>query len=517
MSMDLNKIEFTKEFNSAFDILEKSSQNVFITGRAGTGKSTFLSFFVENTEKDIVVLAPTGVAALNVSGQTIHSFFGFKPGVTLSEAKQIALNKKKTKLFKELDSIIIDEISMTRADLLDCVNVFLQTVLNSKKPFGGKQVIFIGDLYQLAPVVKGEEKEVMRKNYNSPYFFDAKVMNSLNLRFFEFTKIFRQNEKKFIELLNKIRNRTVTKRDVFEINKRFKPEIENDKGFIYLTCTNKLAEEINAAKLEKLSGKLTAFNGLIQGDFSLKSLPADQALMLKKGAQVMFLVNDSQGRWVNGSLGVIEKIFGEKVQVILKNKKTVRVSPYSWEIFKFYYNSKINSISKEIIGSFTQLPLRLAWAVTIHKGQGKTFDKVIIDIGRGAFAYGQMYVALSRCTSFNGIILKKKLKESDIWMDWKVVKFLTGFQYAQAQKKLSNKEKEEILKQAIKEKNNLEIVYLKPNDTKSKRIIRPLNIGLKEYMGYEFKGLEAHCYFKNDSRIFKIERILEINPVSTIV
>lgn len=339
-------------------------------------------------------------------------------------------------------------------------------------------------------------------------------MHSLDLMFFEFTRIFRQKEKEFIELLNKIRNKTADELDLHKINRRFKEKIEDDKGFIHLTGTNKLAECINTRKLNELPGKTIFFKGLIEGNFSVNSLPTEKILPLKKGARVMFLVNDSSGRWVNGSLGTVKSILGEKAEVILDNQNSVWVLPYTWEIFKYSFDAKLNDISKEVIGSFTQFPLRLAWAVTIHKGQGKTFDKIIIDIGRGAFAFGQTYVALSRCTSLNGIILKKKLRFSDIWLDWRVVKFLTNFQYSQAQKKLSYKEKKGIIENAIKNKEKLKIVYLKSNDEKSNRIIKPLNIGRMEFHGYEFEGVKAHCFSRNKKRTFKIERILEINPFS---
>ena len=502
------EIEFNEYFKTAFELIE-AGKNVFVTGRAGTGKSTFLTYFVTHTKNRAVVMAPTGVAAVNVQGQTIHSFFALAPGVTVSEARKEALNRKKTDLFEKVDVFVIDEVSMVRADLMDCIDIFLQTALKSKLAFGGKQVVFIGDLYQLPPVVKGEQKKAFGHQYASQYFFDSLVMKNLELTLVEFEKIYRQSDQKFIGMLNRIRNKTIDDSDLKKLNERTE-NIEQDDGFIHLVTTNKMAEEINAKKLSKIKEKEHKFRGLIEGNFSFDSLPTELLLKLKVGAQVMFVANDSWKKWVNGTIGTITKISGKNVKVQLASGKEVNVKPHAWEIFKYKYNQTAREIEKETVGAFTQLPLRLAWAITIHKSQGKTFDKVIIDIGKGTFTHGQMYVALSRCTTLNGMKIKTPIRKNDIWLDWKIVNFLTKYQYAQSEKTFSLADKKMLILQAIKNKQDLEIVYLKPNDKKSKRTITPIDLKQMEYAGRQFEGLEAYCHSKKDNRNFKIDRILEM-------
>ena len=513
-SANLENIELNEKFLHALNLMEKTQKDIFITGKAGTGKSTLLHYFKNTTKKKIAVLAPTGVAALNVGGQTIHSFFNFQPDITLKSIKYISDNK----VYRLIDTIIIDEISMVRADLLDYVDKFLR--LNGKnldEPFGGVQMIFIGDLYQLPPIIRGKEKEIFNTHYKSQYFFDSKVFENIDLEFIELEKIYRQKDKRFIELLNGVRNRTFTEEDIEELNKRVNADFETPKDdfYINLTTTNELSNSINEKELSKIKGKLFEFKGEIKGKFDKNSLPTELNLKIKIGSQIMLLNNDSGHRWVNGTVGKvidIEENKGEKMLILeLFNGKKVKVSKHTWDIYKLYYNNEIKSLDSETIGSFTQYPIRLAWAVTIHKGQGKTFDNVIIDIGRGAFAYGQVYVALSRCTSLNGIILKKPIKKEHILMDWKVVNFLTKYQYNLSDKKYPLKNKIEIIKNAIKNKSKLEIVYLKTNDTKTKRIIFPIKVGKMEYQGKEYLGVEAYCHLREDDRVFRVDRILEIN------
>ena len=514
---NLKDIELNEKFLHALNLMEKSRKNVFITGKAGTGKSTLLHYFKNTTKKKIAVLAPTGVAALNVGGQTIHSFFRFQPDITLKSVKYIYDNN----VYKLIDTIIIDEISMVRSDLLDCVDRFLRlNRKNSDEPFGGVQMIFIGDLYQLPPIIKDKEKEIFQKHYKSQYFFDSKVFGNIDLEFIELEKIYRQKDKKFIELLNAVRNRTIIEEDIGELNKRVDADFEapNDNFYITLTTTNELSNEINEKELSKLKGKIFEFKGEIKGKFDKNSLPTELNLKIKIGSQVMLLNNDSGHRWVNGTIGKVidleEDNKKEKLIILeLSNGKKVRVSKHTWDIYRMYYNNEIKSLDSETIGSFTQYPLRLAWAVTIHKGQGKTFDNVIIDIGHGAFAYGQVYVALSRCASLDGIILKKPIRKNHILMDWKIVDFLTKYQYGLSDKKYPLKNKIEIIKNAIKNKLRLEIVYLKPSDTKTKRIIFPKRIENMEYQGKKYLGVEAYCNLREGDRVFRVDRILEINEV----
>jgi ATP-dependent exoDNAse (exonuclease V) alpha subunit len=498
--------------------MENSDRHVFITGKAGTGKSTLLDYFRQTTDKEVVVLAPTGVAALNIQGQTIHSFFNFKPNITPEKVRKVS--GLDGHIYKEFDTIIIDEISMVRADLLDCVEKFLR--LNGpkrKKWFGGIQMIFIGDLYQLPPVVTSSEKEIFSHRYSSPYFFSAQIFreSTFDMEFIELEKVYRQTEPDFIALLNSIRNRSCTDEDIEKLNGNYlKDFVPPDDGFcITLTSTNDLATDRNLEKLDALPGKVLEFAGSLSGEFDYSSFPADQTLQIKPGAQVMLVNNDKYGRWVNGSIGRVagvEKAEEGEIQILvsLQDGTVVEVTQNTWELFKYEYDRSTKKISTRKTGSFTQYPIRLAWAVTIHKSQGKTFDRVVIDIGRGAFAHGQVYVALSRCTNFAGITLTKPITKSHIRMDWRVAQFLAAFQYKKADERMNYEERKRIIEDAIKRNTDLQIIYLKPDDKKSQRTIKPLSIEDMEYKGKVFEGLRAYCYLRNTDRTFRIDRILEI-------
>lgn len=523
-SLDLNP-----EFKQALAIMENTNRNVFVTGRAGTGKSTLLSYFRAHTKKKIVVLAPTGVAALNVNGQTVHSFFGFKPDITLSKVKKLGKEgNKKAEVYKKLDAIVIDEISMVRADLLDCVEKFMR--LNGKNPrlpFGGAQMIFIGDLYQLPPVVSSRDREAFAfAQYESPYFFSSKVFApgalfeaGLPMDFVELEKVYRQTDDRFISLLNSIRNNSAEERHIKALNERFDASFEAPIGdfYIYLTSTNDAARVVNEQKLTELKEKEHVFTAQINGKFDFGSYPTDERLLIKAGAQVMMLNNDSAGRWVNGTVGRVVNIkkgdWGKIIEVEMADGEIEEVNPHEWDIFNYQFNKTSGQIETSAVGTFTQYPLRLAWAITIHKSQGKTFNKVIVDVGRGTFAHGQMYVALSRCTSLNGLVLKRKLEKRHIWMDWKVVKFLTRYQYGISNKLCSLENKIEIINRAIKENKPLKIVYLKSNDVKSRREIVPKIIGEQNYKGKTFLGVIAFCLTRQEDRVFRVDRILEIGDV----
>lgn len=514
-------LEFTPEFQRTLDLLENTNKSVFITGRAGTGKSTLLDYFRNNTRKNVVVLAPTGVAALNVRGQTLHSFFAFRPDITLDRVKK--LSEIKRVLIKNLEAMIIDEISMVRADLLDCVDKALR--INREfpdLPFGGLQMILIGDLYQLPPVVTNSEKAAFSLHYDSPYFFSARAFNDPNfeLEFVELEKVFRQKEASFLELLNAIRNRSITDEQLTKLNARCRPDFipPEHEFYITLTSTNEAADRINEEKLERLPGQSRLYTGVISGEFDLDSLPTTKTLAIKEGAQVMLLNNDSYGRWVNGSIGRVEEIIEAEgnpdvIMVRLQDDSLVDVLPHQWEIFEFEYDRKRKKIISRVVGTFTQYPLRLAWAVTIHKSQGKTFDRVVVDIGRGAFAHGQVYVALSRCTSFRGLVLKKPIKKGHILMDYRVVRFLTQFQYRKAEEHIPVEIKRQRIKEAIRKKKLLEITYLKPDDTKSRRRVRPLSLGTMEYRGRSFEALVAYCFLRQEERCFRLDRILDFKII----
>ncbi|NCC70116.1 AAA family ATPase [bacterium] len=419
--------EITEKIQYAIDLIKNSNKNIFITGKAGTGKSTLLEYLRDNIDKNLVVLAPTGVSALNVKGQTIHSFFGFKPNITIDKIKK----GKNSQIYKNLELIIIDEVSMVRADLLDCIDKFLKLSRKNEKPFGGIQIVFVGDLYQLPPVVTYEDKKILDYFlYKTPYFFSAYVMSQIELVIIELKKIYRQKDNDFINLLNLIRNKKIDQENLDLINKRYLNIEFNDDLYITLTSTNKLSENINIEKLSEIKGKKYNYRAEIEGNFDSKYYPTNEILDLKIGSQVMLINNDPKKRWVNGSIGKIIDItenFITKNDIIiirLDNGNIVNVEPNKWDIYTYVFNEENNKINQKISGSFIQYPIKLSWAITIHKSQGKTFEKVVIDTGSGCFTHGQIYVALSRCTSLQGIILKKPIYKSDIIFDFRIENFL---------------------------------------------------------------------------------------------
>lgn len=507
-------LDLNEQFKKALHLITETNQNVFITGKAGTGKSTLLSYCCEQLPKAFAVLAPTGVAALNVGGETIHSFFRFQPGITMEEARKKGSKARNNELYTKTKTIIIDEISMVRADLLDCVDVFLKAACVLNKPFGGIQMIFIGDLYQLPPVVTREDEDFFAEAYESPYFFDSNVFRQQNfqMEFVELEKIYRQKDSDFIELLNAVRTNTIQPNHIETLNKRLTEDFEHKKyeDFIRLTTTNAEAKAVNEFRLRALKGKPQVFEGQIKGEVDMKQLPTEMELLLKVGARIMFVNNDSGGRWVNGTLGHVTEMTEEGIVAELDDGTEVEVGPNTWEVFKYLYDKSSKSLSQESLGSFTQIPVRLAWAITIHKSQGKTFDQVMIDLGRDSFASGQTYVALSRCRTFEGIVLKKPVKKSDIRIDWRVQKFLTRSQYDRSEEALPFQEKLKMIEHAIVNNLALEISYLKQQDVKSKRKITPKHVGEQEYLGKKFVGVEAWCHVRQDMRVFRVDRILEM-------
>lgn len=441
-------VELNPEFVRAIDLLEKTNKNVFVTGRAGTGKSTLLGYFRAHTKKNVVVLAPTGVAAVNVQGQTIHSFFHFKPDITIQKVRRMKVKAEDKTLYQRLQTIVIDEISMVRADLLDCVDLFLrQHGPQGGRPFGGVQMIFIGDLYQLPPVTTQDDQKIFSEHYDSPYFFSAQVFarqqrsllndkENFALEFVELEKVYRQSDSEFIRLLNSVRGNTAGEQEYAALNKRLDPEFDPapEELFIYLTTTNAMADEVNVHKLSQLKADNYFFRGQKRGNFDQKYLPTASELNIKIGAQVMMLNNDGEGRWINGTIGQVEGVEssvnenGERaIQVRFENDVAEYVFPHRWDIYQFRLDKSGQHIESESVGSFLQYPLKLAWAITIHKSQGKTFDRLILDIGRGTFSPGQLYVALSRATTLEGIVLKRPIAKHHVWLDNRVADFIATF------------------------------------------------------------------------------------------
>jgi ATP-dependent exoDNAse (exonuclease V) alpha subunit len=440
-------VDLNEAFQEALHLMENTTKHVFVTGRAGTGKSTLLNHFKKHTVKNVVLLAPTGVAAVNIAGQTIHSFFRFKPDITVEKVRKIKVGGR-DELYRKLQAIVIDEISMVRADVLDCVDTFLR--LHGPKKgmvFGGVQMIFIGDLYQLPPVTTNDESSAFREHYESPYFFSAHAISPkkrdlfavdpLKMECVELEKVYRQRDAAFIALLNAVRTNTADQSVYTALNKRLDRSFVPPKNNVYvtLTTTNKAADEINYEALARLKGQELVYRGDTQGTFDAKYLPTESELHLKVGAQVMMLNNDVSGRWINGTVGVIKSVEDDTtdkrapqiLSVELETGETVRVTRHQWDIYSFSFNRDLGKIESESVGSFTQYPMRLAWAITIHKSQGKTFDNVIVDIGRGTFSPGQLYVALSRATSLEGLVLKRPVGPEHVWLDTRVHDFISSF------------------------------------------------------------------------------------------
>jgi ATP-dependent DNA helicase PIF1 len=438
------KIEISTEFQRALEIMDEGVSHLFVTGKAGSGKSTLLKYFCQNTSKNYALLAPTGVAAVNIGGQTIHSFFGFAPSITLDEAAKAGKKERGNKIYKSLETLIIDEVSMVRSDLLDCVHAFLQQARKSAEAFGGVRLVFFGDLHQLPPVLKRDEKVGYLMRYPSEHFFSADIVRLILERepdrfcFVELGKIYRQSDQEFIELLNVVRDGKVKSWHLQKLHTRLQADLrfEDYPHHIILTTTNAGAIAINDANMEKLAGKSILFRGVVKGEFDKKMLPVVDELVLKKGARVMFLNNDPAGRWINGTLGDVvgfQKTVDEAgeqeqmVRVKIDQGETVTVEPFSWSNYRVVFDGGQKKLQSVNVGSYRQMPLKPAWAVTIHKAQGKTFERMILDLGSGAFASGQVYVALSRATSLEGVVLKSPIRLRDIIVDKKVVDFASNF------------------------------------------------------------------------------------------
>ncbi|MCG2711575.1 MAG: DEAD/DEAH box helicase [Candidatus Omnitrophica bacterium] len=414
--------EFNDEFSQAFCLMENSNKNLFVTGKAGTGKSTLLQYFRKHTEKNIVVLAPTGVAAVKIRGQTIHSFFKFPPKAV---QKKHVRRLRNTAVMDNLDAIVIDEVSMLRADILDGIDHSLRINRDDHNAaFGGVQIIIFGDMFQLPPVVGRQERKVLEEQYQSPYFFSAHVWGQSKLLIYELNKVYRQKDDAFINILNKVRMGECNERDLEKINQRVVKNIAHDEqGIITLTTTNSAAKDINSDCLDKINSKEVSYQSFIKGDFDAKLYPTDVSLKLKAGAQVMLLKNDKEKRWVNGTLAEVSSLGPANIEVNI-NGKEYQVEKQRWEKIEYYFNKQENTIDEKILGYFEQYPLMLAWAVTIHKSQGQNFEDLIIDMGYGAFAHGQTYVALSRCTKLEGIRLVRPIAIRDIIFDERIYEFM---------------------------------------------------------------------------------------------
>jgi ATP-dependent DNA helicase PIF1 len=422
VEIPVTALTLSAEQQAVFDAIETTRENIFVTGRAGTGKSTLLNHLSWNTSKQIVICAPTGVAALNVGGQTIHSLFRLPIGVIADhEIEQVAELRK---LLNTIDTLVIDEVSMVNADLLDAIDRSLrQARQKPHEPFGGVQVVLFGDPYQLAPVPgDADERAYFQDQYRSMWFFDAKVWDDTDLRIYELNVIHRQHEDEFKHMLNAVRHGRVTAEIAGRLNSTGARPAPTE-GAITLATTNSTVTRINATALGRLPGKSQTARAEISGEFGGRAYPADDSLELKIGAQVMFLRNDAEQRWVNGSIGTVRRI--DTTVWVEVDGEVHSVVPAIWEKYRYTYSAATKALKKDIVAEFTQFPLRLAWAVTIHKSQGKSYDRAIVDLGSRSFAPGQTYVALSRITELDGLYLTRSLRPSDIIVDPNVQRFMS--------------------------------------------------------------------------------------------
>jgi len=445
MKLEIDNIKLDEdnvEFKNALEFIQHTDKIVYLTGKAGTGKTTFLKYIREITDKNAVVLAPTGVAAINARGVTINSFFQIPFGPFLPDDPRLRIsasgyeddktiydtfryNTAKREIIENLELLIIDEISMVRSDTIDVIDTLLRVFRKkSYLPFGGVQVILIGDMFQLPPVVKKDIWTILSQFYKTPFFFSSKALEDYKFIYIELKKIYRQNEQSFIDLLNKVRKNKLTDNDFTKLNSRLNQSSNNDEGYIVLATHRAIVERTNSAKLNSLETEQYTFMAHTTGEFPENKMPTNEELCLKVGAQVMFVKNGviDNKKYYNGKIGKIKELEEDKIIVELDYGSDISLERTTWDNVEYTYNKEEKKIEERIIGTFTQFPVRLAWAITVHKSQGLTFEKVIADLGN-AFAHGQVYVALSRCTSFEGLILKTRLNRRAIITDTRIADF----------------------------------------------------------------------------------------------
>lgn len=498
------------ELDVARFIVEKTDMSLFLTGKAGTGKTTFLRDVVRHTKKKCIVLAPTGIAAVNAGAMTIHSFFQFGLGPfvqgVIEPKSDFRINKSKLELIRHLQLLIIDEVSMVRADLMDHIDVELRRIRRNSKPFGGVQLLMIGDLQQLPPIAHGGEDELLRQYYKTLYFFSSAALKSMKYSCIELKNVYRQMDRHFIDILNHARDCTLTSQDISDLNARYVPGFspKPEDGYIRLMTHNRQVDYINAAEMEKLDSKPYTFVAAVTGTFPEESYPTADSLTLKKGAQVMFIKNDPERRFINGTLGEVKSIDKNSIAVRLAESGTIiDVEPMEWQNIRYQFDEESKEISSKQIGRFKQYPLKAAWAITVHKSQGLTFDKAIIDV-HAAFSPGQAYVALSRCRTLDGLVLSSPVSASvfmrdnavDAYMNYisrpvEELAFSSCYEYFEYEKKLEPEDVAPVKKVKV----NIE----KPKKEKTE--------GLRDESGKELSTFE--CSYRLYNQGDTVEQIAE--------
>lgn len=510
----MQNVIWTPDFEHATRVITTSpAPVVFITGLAGTGKTTLLRLLSERYKDCSAVVAPTGLAAVQTGGQTIHRFFALPIACTLEDATTESI--KLQRILKALRFLFVDEVSMVRADLWDCMEARLR--INGPQPnlpYGGVKIVCFGDLFQLPPVVKAAEQLIFRTLYPTEFFFSGHTLLDDSLEIVELTHLFRHNDPEFVEILNAIRVKDVKAHHLARLNSRVNPSFEPPKNSLFITLTplRKLANAVNEMRLAHLPGKPLHFNGSVTGTVDLSDLPTEISLPLKVEAQVMFVANDPEGRWVNGTLGTLISLPKTKeplVHVQLGNGQVVEVKPFLWEFYQLDYDLSRKKLRRILVGAFQQLPLQLAWAVTIHKSQGLTFDRVIIDLGeRGTFASGQLYVALSRCRTLGGIILRRPVQEKDVLVEPRIVTFMQNSLIRQSERYLSLEEKVTLLQAAIGEHRPITVDYIRNNGLRFHGVILPLSLYHEQgipRLTAEIRGQIKSLYQLNVRQILDID------------
>lgn len=477
------------ELDVARFIVEKTDMSLFLTGKAGTGKTTFLREVVRYTKKKCIVLAPTGIAAVNAGAMTIHSFFQFGLGPfvqgVIEPKSDFRINKSKLELIRHLQLLIIDEVSMVRADLMDHIDVELRRIRRNSKPFGGVQLLMIGDLQQLPPIAHGGEDELLRQYYKTLYFFSSSALKSMKYSCIELKNVYRQTDGHFIDILNHARNCTLTSQDISDLNARYIPGFspKPEDGYIRLMTHNRQVDYVNAAEMEKLDSKPYTFVAAVTGTFPEESYPTADSLTLKKGAQVMFIKNDPERRFINGTLGEVKSIDKNSIAVRLAESGTIiDVEPMEWQNIRYQFDEESKEISSKQIGRFKQYPLKAAWAITVHKSQGLTFDKAIIDV-HAAFSPGQAYVALSRCRTLDGLVLSSPVSASvfmrdnavDAYMNYisrpvEELAFSSCYEYFEYEKKLEPEEVAPVKKVKVNQEKPKKVNKEEPRDDTGKKL-----------------------------------------------